>query len=152
MKASRYEGTALVDPTQFISLKELATFSGQMLVAGTFAELFKRVIPTMDDGLNRILITAGAVTVNFIAAIGQSMPVGGQAWAGTLLLSLVNGFVIALASMKSIEFIAERKVREIARNGGPPTPPAPPPEPPVVTTATVPPPITPTPSKPTGWE
>jgi hypothetical protein len=108
-----------VDPTaatQFISLKELSSFSGQMLVASTFAEVFKRIIPDMDDWMNRILITASAVVVNFVATISQTMPIGGQAWVGLFMLCIINGFVIALASMKAIEFIAERKVREIARD------------------------------------
>ncbi len=108
-----------MDPsvTQFVSLKDLITFPGQMLVAGTFAEIFKRLVPTLDDGLNRLLITAMAVTVNFIASLSQvAWPVGGMAWSTHVLLSVINGFVIALASIKSVEFIAERKEREITRD------------------------------------
>lgn len=105
-----------MDPiTQFVTLKDLVTFPGQMLVAGTFAELFKRLVPSLDAGLNRLLVTAAAVTVNFIATLSQAtaLPGGGLGWASVILLSLINGFIIALATIKSVEFIAERKEREI---------------------------------------
>lgn len=108
-----------MDPsiTQFVSLKDLITFPGQMLVAGTFAEIFKRLIPALEDGTNRLLITAMAVVVNFIATLSQAAwPIGGLAWSTVALLSVINGFVIALASIKSVEFISERKEREITRD------------------------------------
>lgn len=117
---------------QFIALKDLVTFPGQMLVAGTFAEILKRIWADMPDSLNRLGILGSAVVVNWVVSLSQqAAPVGAIAWASLALLALVNGSVIALSTMKSIEFIAERKAREvttaIAVNGTPP--PKPPPKP-----------------------
>ena len=102
---------------QFISLKDLVSFPGQMLAVGTIAEVVKRIWTTMPDGLNRLFILAGALVVNFIVTLAHSgLPVGGLAWSSLGLVTTINAGVIALTTMKSIEFIAERKETEIARD------------------------------------
>jgi hypothetical protein len=101
--------------TDFIGINDLVSFPGQVYCAGLIAEISKRAAPTMPDSWNRGIIMAGALVVNFVIRLAVGgVPTGSIAWSANLLLCVMNGFGVALVTMKSIESISERKVREIA--------------------------------------
>jgi len=104
--------------SQFITLRDLATFPGQSYVVGILSEALKRLMPAQSDGLNRALMTVGAVVVNFIAALALApeFPETKLLMATLIMMSVLNGTAIAVAAMKSIEFVVERVQREMSRD------------------------------------
>jgi hypothetical protein len=104
--------------SQFITLRDLATFPGQSYVVGIVSEALKRLMPTHSDGLNRALMTVGAVVVNFIAslALAPEFPETRLLMATLIMMSVLNGTAISVAAMKSIEFVVERVQREMSRD------------------------------------
>jgi hypothetical protein len=104
--------------SQFITLRDLATFPGQSYVVGIVSEALKRLMPVHSDGLNRALMTVGAIVVNFIAALSLApeFPETRLLMATLIMMSILNGTAIAVAAMKSIEFVVERVQREMSRD------------------------------------
>jgi hypothetical protein len=99
--------------TQFLNIKDLTTFPGQLVINGAFAELFKRLIPNLNDGLNRWLILFTAILVNYVATLAtKGLPGTAIAWTIFFMECIINGMFIALATLKAIELIVERFARE----------------------------------------
>lgn len=85
----------------FITIDQLKSFAGQLLVVTAIVQAIKASYPTISTYLLRLSAVLAAIGVN----IAMALYLGGGGWLATYLLAPLNGLLVALASMKSVELI-----------------------------------------------
>lgn len=88
----------------FITIDQLKTFAGQLLVVTAIIQAVKASYPTISTYLLRLSAILAAIGVNI--AVGVYLGAGG--WLATYLLAPMNGLFVALAAMKATELIKNK--------------------------------------------